>query len=178
MRASPYSNWGRMEYGGSLRAHSLFALILPLRVWEAHLSVVGHSHICYAVTHAHRHLNYIRMFSHPFDWLSYSLSLVLLDNILYVATHMRLHAHACVPLSTETFGRLDNAAMALLNKLAGCASASAFVFKDGLVVNASRELSVRLFRGNCVMYTLILYALACGNGNVLCASVNIPAWRN
>ena len=41
--------------------------------------------------------------------------------------------YAFVPLSTETFGRLGKPAMALLNKLADCALATGFVFKDGLL---------------------------------------------
>ena len=50
--------------------------------------------------------------------------------------------NASVPLSTGTFGRLGKPAMALLNKLAECPSASGVDFKDGFVVNALSEFSV------------------------------------
>ena len=63
-----------------------------------------------------------------------------------------LLGYAFVPLSTETFGRLGKPAMALLNKLAECASAGGVVFMDGFVVNALCELSVGLCRGQlCVV---------------------------
>lgn len=82
--------------------------------------------------------------------------------------------YAFVPLSTETFGRLGKPAMALLNKLAECASASGVVFKDGFVVNALRELSVGLCRGNCVLYKRSLYALARVSGTAFRAGADIP----
>ena len=37
--------------------------------------------------------------------------------------------------------------------------------QDGFVVNALGEVSVGLCRGNCVLYTRSLYALALGSGN-------------
>ena len=55
-------------------------------------------------------------------------------------------------MSTETIGRIAKTAMAMLNKLAECSSARCVVVKDGLVVNAVRELSVGLYRGNSVLY--------------------------
>ena len=64
--------------------------------------------------------------------------------------------------------------MALLNKLAECALASGVVFKDGFVVNALRELSVELCRGNCVLYKRSLYALACVIGNAFRVGAHIP----
>ena len=48
---------------------------------------------------------------------------------------------------------------ALLNKIAEYASASGFVFKDGFVLNALRELSFGLCRVYCVLYKRSLYAL-------------------
>ena len=81
--------------------------------------------------------------------------------------------YAFVPLSTETFGRLGKPAMALLNKLAECASASGVV-KDGFVVNSLRELSVGLCRGNCVLYKRSLYALARVSGTAFRAGADIP----
>ena len=65
--------------------------------------------------------------------------------------------------------------MALLNKLAECASASGVVFKDGFVVNALRELSVGLCRRNCVLYKRSLYALARLSGT---ASVQVLTFRH
>ena len=47
-------------------------------------------------------------------------------------------------------------------------------FKDGFVVNAFGELSVRLCRGNCVLYKRSLYALARGSGNAFRAGADIP----
>ena len=92
---------------------------------------------------------------------------------LYVATY------AFVPLSTETFGRLGKPAMALLNKLAECASASGVVLKDGFVVNALRELSVGLCRGNCVLYKRSQYALARVSGTfAFRAGADIPVYEN
>ena len=82
--------------------------------------------------------------------------------------------YAFVPLSTETFGRLGKPAMALLNKLAECASASGVVFKDGFVVNALCELSVGLCRGNCVLYKRSLFALASVSGSAFRAGADIP----
>ena len=92
--------------------------------------------------------------------------------------HTHTHSHplgyAFVPLSTETFGRLGKPAMALLNKLAECASASGVAFKDGFVANALRELSVGLCRGNCVLYKRSLYALARVSGTAFRAGADIP----
>ena len=82
--------------------------------------------------------------------------------------------YAFVPLSTESFGRLGKPAMALLNKLAQCASACGVVFKDGFFVNALRELSVGLCRGNCVLYKRSLYALARVSGTAFRAGADIP----
>ena len=67
--------------------------------------------------------------------------------------------------------------MALLNKLAECASAIGVVFKDGFVVNALRELSVGLCRGNCVLYKHFkrsLFALARVSGTAFRAGADIP----
>ena len=64
--------------------------------------------------------------------------------------------------------------MALLNKLAECDSAGGVVFKDGFVVNALRELSIGLCRGNCVLYKRSLYALALASGNASRAGADIP----
>ena len=64
--------------------------------------------------------------------------------------------------------------MALLHKPAECASASGIVFKDGFVVNALRDLSVGLCRGDCVLYKRSLYALAHVSGNAFRAGADIP----
>ena len=66
---------------------------------------------------------------------------------------------------TQAFGRLGKPAMALLNKLAECPSASGVDFKDGFVVNALSEFSVEQCRGNCELYKRSLYALARVSGN-------------
>ena len=58
--------------------------------------------------------------------------------------------------------------------LAECASASGVVFKDGFVVNALRELSVGLCRGNCVLYKRSLFALARVSGSAFRAGADIP----
>ena len=79
---------------------------------------------------------------------------------------------AFVLWSTDTFGRLGKPAMAMLNKLAECALAGGVVFKDGLVVNTFREISVRLCRGNCVLYKQSRYALACVSGKTFCADAD------
>ena len=50
--------------------------------------------------------------------------------------------------------------MVLRNKLAECVSVGGIVFKDGFVVHALCELSIRLCRGNHVLYERSLYALA------------------
>ena len=63
--------------------------------------------------------------------------------------------------------------MALVYKLAECAAARGVIFKEGFVVNALRERSVGLFRGNCVLYKCSLYALACVSGNALSAGADI-----
>ena len=68
-------------------------------------------------------------------------------------------------LSTEAFRWLGKPAMALLNKLAECASAGGVVFKDGFIGDALRELSVGWCRDNFVMYKLGFYALARVSGN-------------
>ena len=70
-----------------------------------------------------------------------------------------LSGYAFVQLSTEKFGRLGTTAMALLNNLAECASASGIVFKDNSVVKALSELSVGLSRGNCMLNKRTLCAL-------------------
>ena len=71
-------------------------------------------------------------------------------------------------------GRPGKPAIALLNKLAECALAGGVVFKDGLVVDALRELSVGLCRGNCVLYKQSLCAFARVWGNASLASADIP----
>ena len=90
---------------------------------------------------------------------------------LYVVTHT---SGAFVPLSTDTFGTLGKPAMALLNKLAECASASGVVFKDCFVHNALRELSVGMCRGNCVLYKRSLYALDRVSDTAFRAGAAIP----
>ena len=83
--------------------------------------------------------------------------------------------YACVPLSTETVGRLGKPAMALRNKLGEYASAGGVVFKDSFVADALRELSVGLCRGNCVLYKRSVCTLAQVSGNALRAGADIPA---
>ena len=70
-----------------------------------------------------------------------------------------LSGYAYVQLSKEKFSRLGTTAMALLNNLAECASASGVVFKDNSVVKAPSELSVGLSRRNCMLNKRTLYAL-------------------
>ena len=81
--------------------------------------------------------------------------------------------NASVPLSTQTFGRLGKPAMELINKPAECASAGGILFEDGFVVNALRELSVGLCRGNCVLYKRSLDTLARVSGNAFRAGADI-----
>ena len=67
--------------------------------------------------------------------------------------------------------------MALLNKLAECVSTSGVVFQDGFAVNASRELSAGLCRGNCVLYKRSLFALARVSCNAFRAGADIPTFE-
>ena len=64
--------------------------------------------------------------------------------------------------------------MAMLAKLAECASADAVVFKDGFVANSLRKLSVGLCRCNHVLYKRSLYALARVSGKAFRADADIP----
>ena len=82
--------------------------------------------------------------------------------------------YAFVPLSTEILGRLGKPAMALLNKIAECASSSGVVSKDAFVVFNLRELSVGQCGGNCVMYKRSLFALARVSGIAFRAGADIP----
>ena len=79
-------------------------------------------------------------------------------------------------LPTEPFSH-THACHHSLNKLAACASASGVVFKDGYVVNALRELSVGLSRGNCVLYKRSLFALARVSGTAFRAGADIPTFE-
>jgi hypothetical protein len=72
----------------------------------------------------------------------------------------------------------SHTSLALLNILAESASASGIVFKDSFVVNALRELSAGLCRGNWVLYKCGLYALARVSGNAFHAGSDIPTIRN
>ena len=77
--------------------------------------------------------------------------------------------YAFVPLSTETFSRLGKPAMALLNKVVKCALAGGVAFKDGFVVNALHELSVRLCRGQlCFVYVKYVCFGSCERQCFLC----------
>ena len=82
--------------------------------------------------------------------------------------HVRYHAiraqyensellgYGFVPLSRETFGRLNKPEMALLNKRAECDSASSVVFRDSFVVSALCELS-----GGCVGALVCCTSVVC-----------------
>ena len=70
----------------------------------------------------------------------------------------------------ETHGKH---AMAILKKVAVCATAGGVVFKDGSFFNALRELSAGLCLGNCVLYKRSHYALARVSGNAFRAGANI-----
>lgn len=56
--------------------------------------------------------------------------------------------------------------MQLLNKLAGQAAGGREEFKGSFVINALRELSVGLCRGNAVIYSRGLQALASASGTL------------
>jgi hypothetical protein len=84
------------------------------------------------------------------------------------------NGYAFVPLSHETYGRMGKPAMKLLNSLALEASGDGEVAKDGFVVNALRELSVSLCRGNAVLYRRGLGVLARVTGNSFRAGLTVP----
>ena len=67
---------------GLCRSNSTSGAYMLWLVWTAMLSVQ-------VLTSQHR--NELRMFSFPFDWLSLSLSMVLLFYILCVVTHTCIH---------------------------------------------------------------------------------------
>lgn len=73
-------------------------------------------------------------------------------------------AYAFVPLSTESYGRLGQPAMDLLNDFAEIASASGAVRKTAFITIALRELSVVLCRGQGILFRASLKTLACASG--------------
>ena len=82
--------------------------------------------------------------------------------------------YAFVPLSHESFGRMGQPAMKLLNTLAEVASANGRVVKAGFVGNALRELSISLCRGNALMHRRGLGVLARVTGNCFRAGLTVP----
>ena len=82
------------------------------------------------------------------------------------------NGYAFTPLSTESLGRLGKPAMKLLSKLAEAAAAGGVRPKDGFVVNALRELSIGLCKGNAVLYKRSMYALARVSGNAFRAGMD------
>jgi hypothetical protein len=84
------------------------------------------------------------------------------------------NGYAFIPLSVETFGRMGKPAMELLNTLATAAAAGGAVQKTGFVVNALRQLSVSLCRGNGIMYRRSLSVLARASGTSFLPGLMVP----
>ena len=84
------------------------------------------------------------------------------------------NGYAFTPLSVETYGRLGEPAMELLNALAGVAAAGGTVFKAGFVTNALRELSITLCRGNGALYRAGLGVFARVTGHAFHAGLPNP----
>jgi hypothetical protein len=82
--------------------------------------------------------------------------------------------YAFVPLAHESYGRLGKEAMQLLNALAEVASTNGRVEKDGFVMNALRELSVSMCRGNGLLYRRGLGVLARVTGTCFRAGLTVP----
>ena len=74
------------------------------------------------------------------------------------------NGYTFVPLVVESYGRMGQAAMGLLNTLATAAAAGGAVKKSAFVTNALRQLSVGLCRGNGVMYRRGMAVLATASG--------------
>ena len=83
------------------------------------------------------------------------------------------HGYTFVPLSHETFGRLGKPAMDLINTLASAAAESG-VYKEGFVINALRELSVSLCRGNGIMFRRGLMNMARVSGAAFREGLALP----
>ena len=79
-----------------------------------------------------------------------------------------------MPLSVESYGRIGEPAMQLLNTLAEMASASGSVDKGDFVGSALRELSVSLCRGNGVMYRAGLKVQARCSGRAFMSGTDVP----
>ena len=79
-----------------------------------------------------------------------------------------------MPLSVESYGRLGQPAMELLNVLATVASASGFVDKAAFVSNALRELGVALCRGQGLLFRAGLKTLARASGVAFAAGASAP----
>ena len=84
------------------------------------------------------------------------------------------NGYAFVPLSMESFGRLGKPAMQLLNTLATKAVDGGVVVKGSFVVNAMRELSVGLMKGNGLMFRRGLGVMAGITGTSFSAGFNVP----
>jgi hypothetical protein len=81
-----------------------------------------------------------------------------------------------VPLAVETYGRMGKAGMELLNTLGTLAAANSNgnVRKPTFVINALRQLSIALCRGNAIMYRRGLSVLARAGGNSYMPGLTVP----
>ena len=86
-----------------------------------------------------------------------------------------LGGYAFVPLSVESYGRLSEPAMQLLNDLASTAAASGVVVKADFVGSALRELSVGLCKGNGIVYRAGLKVLARCAGTAFLPGAMVPS---
>ena len=82
--------------------------------------------------------------------------------------------YAFVPLSIETYGRLGEPAMKLLNTLADTAAAGGVVVKGDFVRSALRELSTGLCKGNGIVYRAGLKILARASGRAFLSGADAP----
>jgi len=82
--------------------------------------------------------------------------------------------YAFVPLSVESYERMGEPAMQLLNTLSATAAASGKVLKSDFVRNALCELSVGLCKGNSIMYRAGLMILARTSGKAFLSGATIP----
>jgi len=83
-------------------------------------------------------------------------------------------SYAFVPLSVESYGRLGEPAMRLLNTLADSAAAGGVVVKGDFVRNALRELCFGLCRGNGIVYRAGFKMLARASGRAFLSGADVP----
>ena len=79
-----------------------------------------------------------------------------------------------MPLSVESYGRLGEPAMRLLNTLADSAAAGGVVVKGDFVRNALRELCFGLCRGNGIVYRAGFKMLARASGRAFLSGADVP----